>query len=180
MGRSRYKIIHPDQPHFITLTVLHWIPVFTRPATVTILLDSLRFLQTQRLTIYAWVVLENHMHLVAQSPDLGKSIGHYKSFTARRLIDYLKQHRVKRIIDQLSFYKKQHKHGAEYQFWEEGIHPQLIINDLMMTQKVDYIHENPVTRGYVDKPSHWRYSSARDYAQNCTGHPSLLEVCKDW
>ncbi len=24
MGRSRYEITQPDAPHFITLTVLHW------------------------------------------------------------------------------------------------------------------------------------------------------------
>ena len=44
MGRSRYKITNPELPHFVTLTVLHWIPVFTRPETVTILLDALRYL----------------------------------------------------------------------------------------------------------------------------------------
>lgn len=43
MGRSRYKITNPQQPHFVTLTVLHWIPVFTRPNIVAILLDTLRF-----------------------------------------------------------------------------------------------------------------------------------------
>lgn len=39
MGRSRYKITEPHLAHFVTLTVLHWIPVFTRPVTVNILLD---------------------------------------------------------------------------------------------------------------------------------------------
>jgi putative transposase len=29
----------------------------------------------------------------------------------------------------------------------------------MLQQKVDYIHQNPVRRGYVDDPAHWRYSS---------------------
>ena len=33
-----------------------------------------------------------------------------------------------------------------------------------MRQKLDYIHHNPVKRGYVDQPEHWRYSSARNYA----------------
>ena len=28
MGRSRYRFVNPDQPHFMTLTVLHWMPVF--------------------------------------------------------------------------------------------------------------------------------------------------------
>jgi hypothetical protein len=34
----------------------------------------------------------------------------------------------------------------------------------MVKQKLDYIHQNPVKRGYVDDPLHWRYFSARNYA----------------
>ena len=46
----------------------------------------------------------------------------------------------------------------------------------MMEQKLEYIHWNPVKRGYVDDPTHWRYSSARNYA----GMPSLISVVTDW
>jgi putative transposase len=67
MGRDRYKIIDPKQPHFMSCTVLHWIPVFTRPDTVTLLLDSLRYLQAEGFRLHAWVILENHLHLIAQS-----------------------------------------------------------------------------------------------------------------
>ena len=45
----------------------------------------------------------------------------------------------------------------------------------MMQQKVDYIHMNPVRRGYVDLPEQLRYSSARTYADE----PGLLAVCLD-
>jgi len=31
-------------------------------------------------------------------------------------------------------------------------------------QKLDYIHQNPVKRGYVDEVIHWRYSNAMGYA----------------
>ena len=62
MGRSRYQFAAPDQPHFITCTVLHWIPVLTRPDTVQILLDSLCYLsEKDGLEIYAYVILENHI-----------------------------------------------------------------------------------------------------------------------
>jgi putative transposase len=27
MGRSRYAIIEPDQPHFLTCTVMEWLPL---------------------------------------------------------------------------------------------------------------------------------------------------------
>jgi hypothetical protein len=45
-------------------------------------------------------------------------------------------------------------------------------NDTMLIQCLAYIHNNPVKRGYVDLPEHWRYSSARDYL----GQGSLLSV----
>ena len=51
-----------------------------------------------------------------------------------------------------------------------------IQNTEMLKQKVDYIHNNPVKRGYVDLPEHWRYSSARSYLNE----EGLIEVCKDW
>jgi len=46
----------------------------------------------------------------------------------------------------------------------------------MMMEKIRYIHENPVKRGYVDKAKHWRYSLARDYE----GIPGLVEVERYW
>jgi len=83
MGRSRYKIVDPELPHFVTCTVLHWIPVFTRPATVDIIFDSLRYLTEEGLKIYAYVILENHLHLVVQSHQLDTDMARFKSYTAR-------------------------------------------------------------------------------------------------
>jgi REP element-mobilizing transposase RayT len=112
------------------------------------------------------------MHLVAQSDDLGRDMARFKSYTARQIIDYLEDKRVKKILDQLSFYKKAHKDDRSYQFWQEGVHPEWIQNDSMLRQKIDYMHNNPVKRGYVDRPEHWRYSSARNYL----GETGLIEV----
>ncbi len=176
MGRSRYKITDPQQPHFVTLTVLHWIPIFTRPATANIVLDSLRFLSREGLKIYAWVILENHCHFVLQSKALDRDIARLKSWTGKNLIQYLVENNIHQILEQLAFYKKAHKDDRAYQFWQEGVHPELIQSENMMRQKVDYIHQNPVKRGYVDEAAHWRYSSARDYS----GAAGLLEVCTAW
>lgn len=176
MGRSRYKITHPELPHFITMTVLHWIPVFTRPEAVGILLDAIKFLSKDGLKVYAYVVLENHCHFVLQSKALDSDIARFKSYTAKQMIQYLSKNNVRQVLEQLAFYKKAHKNDRAYQFWQEGVHPELIQNDEMMRQKIDYIHHNPVKRGYIDKAEHWRYSSARDYL----GQPGLLEVCRQW
>jgi len=176
MGRSRYKITNPNSAHFMTCTVLHWIPVFTRPEPATILLDSLRFLIQDGMKLHAYIILENHLHLIAQSRQLDKDIARFKSYTAKKLIHYLDKNSVTTILEQLAFYKKAHKTDRAYQFWQEGVHPELITNEEMMRQKIEYIHRNPVERGYVDNPEHWRYSSARNYQ----GMDGLLEVCKQW
>ena len=63
-----------------------------------------------------------------------------------------------------------------HQVWEEGSHPQMIESDEVMRQKLDYIHQNPVKRGYVDLPEHWRYSSARDYV----GMEGLIDITRVW
>ena len=46
----------------------------------------------------------------------------------------------------------------------------------MMEQKLIYMHNNPLKRGYVDEAVHWRHSSARNYA----GLPGLIEIITDW
>ena len=176
MGRSRYKLTQPDQAHFVTLTVLHWIPVFTRPDTVDIILNSLRYLMAEGLQVYAYVILENHLHMVVESPQLDKDLARLKSFTAKEIIRYLDENKVKTILEQLAFYKKAHKSDRAYQLWQEGVHPELIQDESMMRQKVDYIHHNPVERGYVDRAEYWRYSSARNYL----GQSGLLEVRQQW
>lgn len=80
------------------------------------------------------------------------------------------------ILKQFAYCKKRHKKDRRYQVWQEGSHPQEIQDWDMMRQKLDYIHQNPVARGYVDLPEHWRYSSARNYM----GEEGLIDVFKDW
>jgi putative transposase len=165
MGKSRYKVVTDGgEPYFLTCSVVNWLPVFGNPAIAGIVMDSLRFLhEHQRLRLHGYVLMENHLHLVASSSDLAKEIGDFKSYTARRCIDWLQQHDRSWVLRQLRFHKAPHKADQAYQFWQEGSHPQLIQGEAMLAQKLEYIHGNPVARGYVDDPGCWRYSSWRNY-----------------
>ena len=161
----------------MTCTILHWIPIFTRKESVAIVLDCLEFLkEKENLKVYAYVILENHLHLVVQSDDLSKSMESFKKFTAKKILELLKKENIKSILEQLAFYKKAHHRDKNYQVWEEGYKPKLLQSDEMIISKIRYIHENPVKRGYVDDAKHWRYSSARDYE----GEKGLIGVCRFW
>jgi len=96
----------------------------------------------------------------------------FKSFTAREIIGLTRQEGREWLLSQFAFHKSRHKKQSAYQVWQEGSHPQMIVSEDMLRQKIDYIHYNPVKAGLVDKPEDWPYSSARDYL----GLKGLLEI----
>ena len=64
--------------------------------------------------------------------------------------------------------------NSEYQFWRQDNHPMELYSAAFIFQKLNYIHNNPVEAGIVDRPEHYLYSSARDYAE--TRRCGLLEL----
>ena len=72
------------------------------------------------------------MHLIAQSEDLRRDVARFKSFTSKQVLAYLTENHVSTILDQLAFYKKAPKSDRAFQFWQEGVHPELIQSAEMM------------------------------------------------
>ncbi|MEX1232559.1 MAG: transposase [Planctomycetaceae bacterium] len=177
MTRTRYKIVENEYPYFVTGTIVGWLPVFTNSEPAEILFNAWRHQQEHRdLKIFAYVILEIHFHMIASAPDLADVLQRFKSFTARKIVELLEQRGARMLLQQLEWLKREYKEESDYQVWQEGSHPKQIPNDEMMWQKIEYIHMNPVKRGFIDDPLHWRWSSARNYA----GQPGLIEVIIDW
>lgn len=175
MGRSRYRVVEEGRCYFITSSTLRWLPLFAVPSLAEIIIDSLNFLhQEGRIKIHAWVLMETHLHLVATSQNMSGEMRKAKSYTARRIVDCLKKEGPVFLLDQLRFFKKRHKDQQIHQVWQEGIHPKMIMDERMFGKTIEYVHYNPVKRGYVDSPEQWRYSSSRDYA----GGKGLVAVDK--
>jgi len=177
MTRTRYRIFETEFPYFLTCTSVGWLPVFTRKEAVEIIFDSWRYAQRERhFNLFGYVILENHLHLIGSSPELSVVMQGFKSYTARQIVDLLERRAAHVLLRQLRAHKLRHKVQSEYQVWQEGSEPKQIGTEEVMWQKLEYMHNNPVERGYVDDPLHWRYSSARNYA----GQPGLIEVTTDW
>ncbi len=177
MSRDRWRFFDNRFPYFLTCTVVGWLPVFTRPKVVDILFDSLRYLQRERsMSLIGYVFLENHIHFIAGFEDPSRDSGDFKSYTARKIIDTLLADQEISLLKQLQANKEVGRMDRNYQVWQQGSHPELLETEERLRQKLEYIHYNPVKRGYISDPIHWRYSSARNYA----GLPALIEVDKNW
>ncbi|SMO53655.1 REP-associated tyrosine transposase [Gracilimonas mengyeensis] len=154
MGRSRYKFHEEYYPYFITSTILEELPLLSKPQIAQILLDQFIFMQKEKqVTLYAYVIMPNHFHAIVQGENLGNSLRLTKSYIARKTLEYLKQNEHTRWLNKLKWNKKSHKAGRTYQLWQEGSHPVQLNSSDMVHQKMEYLHANPVSSGFVDEPA---------------------------
>ena len=61
---------------------------------------------------------------------------------------------AERALDGLEYHKVRHKSDRPFQLRQEGNHPKIIESEAVMRQKLEYLHDNPVKRGYVSDPTH--------------------------
>jgi REP element-mobilizing transposase RayT len=148
----------------VTSTIIEFIPVFTSEKYFQIIIDSLKYCRENNgIKIFAYVIMDNHFHLLISSDDLSNKIRSLKRHTAREIIKQAERDNKVWLLNQFKFYKKRYKKESNYQVWQEGVHPQLITTTDMAEQKMNYIHYNPVKKGFVKEPQDWIYSSAGNY-----------------
>jgi putative transposase len=173
---TRYRIHEPHRAYFVTVTVIEWLPIFTTGGCCDIIVHSLEHCRLKKgLKIHAWVIMDNHLHAILAAPDLAAVLRDFKSFTARQLLAQIAEEKREWLLNQLRFYRAPNR-AAEFQVWQDGAHPQAILSDAFMEQKLEYLHNNPVKRGWVSSPEHWRYTSAHEW---CPGAVAMLK-CDPW
>lgn len=165
---------------FVTDTVVDWVDIFTRPKYKHIIINSLEFCQQHKgLIIYAWVLMTNHMHAIVGSSSNQKVSDiwrDFKKFTSKEILGELKydsqESRMEWMLNRFEYAGRNDKHIKNFRFWQEGNDAQQIYLNDYFEQKLNYIHQNPVTAEFVNLPEEYRYSSAIDYA----GGKGLLNV----
>ncbi len=106
-----------------------------------------------RYRLAAWVVMPNHVHLLA-APCYGHSLSSL-------------MHSLKSYTAQIANKVLQRK-GS---FWFEDYFDRYIRNAKHFENAVRYIENNPVTAGLCGSPGNWQFSSARFYARGaCSSH----------
>ena len=128
------------------------------------MMENFRFYQDlYNIEVIAFVIMPNHFHMICNSKNLKKSIQSLKSYTAKEIINQLESDNKMFILDKMKENKKNYKAESNYQVWQEGYHPQQILDYDMLKQKIEYIHYNPVKKNLVKNPEDWNYSSAKYY-----------------
>jgi REP element-mobilizing transposase RayT len=181
MSEGGYKIRNKEGIHFITFAVVEWVDVFTRKEYKDILIESLKHCQKERgLQIYSWCIMSNHVHLVisAIQNDTSEILRDFKKFTSKEIIKAITAHPGESRKEwMLEIFKKEgaaNSRNVTYQFWRQDNQPKELFSSNFTNQKLEYIHNNPVEAGIVEKAEEYIYSSARDYYEGKS--VGLLEI----
>ena len=170
---QRFKVQEGSYPHFITSSVVHWIPAFNRLDYFQILADSFIYcIEKKGLVVHANVFMPNHFHAICSQTDgrLSDAIRDLKRFTSRQVTEQLE--RDGRGIWLRAMQRAAgNRDGAR--LWDEAFHPEQICSEAFFKQKLDYLHDNPVRAGFVDDPSDWKHSSAGFYYRD---QPSIIPI----
>lgn len=161
--KTNYKIDPNYGMYFITSTVINWVPIIINEEFSKIILQSFKFCQSKKkLFIYGFVIMPNHFHMLISMEDPKKIpfvVRDLKRHTSQEISKLLADDTGKKHLPWLkSFYGKKISN-----VWQEGYHPVLIKSKKWFLQKLDYVHLNPVRKGFVERPEYWKYSSARNY-----------------
>ena len=180
-----YQIKDQSLAYFITLQVVEWVDTFSRKSYRDIIIENLAYCQKNKnLTIFSYVIMSNHVHLLVRSEtgELSNTLRDFKSYTSKKILEEIKNSNESRKDWMLKVFKsaaRNHVRNSEYQFWTHENHAEYVYSNKFIDQKLEYIHQNPVRAGIVNKAEDYIYSSAKNYADE----PGLLEVCvisKSW
>ncbi|MFU8845089.1 MAG: REP-associated tyrosine transposase [Bacteroidales bacterium] len=152
---------------FFTASVHNWNLLLENEKYKKIILESLKFLtENERIFLYGFVIMPNHIHLVWKIKE-----GHKLQNVQRDFLKYTAQI-IKYDLRETnpSFLERFRKSGKDrhYQFWQRNSFNKRIFNRTVLEQKLNYIHNNPLQDKWklVEKPEDYEYSSARYYMRN--------------
>ena len=143
--------------HFITFSCYHRLPFLAEDRTCATFESLLeRYRQRHQFYLFGYVLMPTHVHLLLSEPKdqpLATTLSALKGETS-------KLHKAERK-----------------QFWQTRYYDFNVLTHSKFTEKLAYIHSNPVKAGLVAQPEDWPWSSARHWS---TGVEGRVEIESEW
>ncbi len=163
MTQGLIRLQHSGQSHFVIFSCYRRQPKLNTPEIRALFLEILEKTRLQySLCVYGYVLMPEHVHLLLSEPDSGTladSIHFLKLSSSKRRQSTSTEHRDSEHLWQKRYYDRNLRSYSDF------------------TEKLRYIHRNPVKRGLCEKPEDWPWSSFRHYALDEAG---VVEIESEW
>jgi putative transposase len=144
--------------HFLTFSCSRRAPLLCTPRARDVFEETLEQCRYwYGFHIAGYVVMPEHVHLLITEPERTR---------LATALQMLKQNVAQRF--------REPEGGA---FWQPRYYDFNVWSEAKRIEKLRYIHRNPVTRGLVQNPEDWPWSSFRHYVSGTEG---VVEVESQW
>ena len=120
------KIV-PGSTYYLTLTIVEWVDIFSRPVYKHLTIDSLNYcIANKGLKVYCWCLMSNHLHLIASAGDEGNLsdiLRDLKKFTSKAIIDAIKENPESRkdlLLNLFWYAGKNNDKIKNFKIWQDG------------------------------------------------------------
>ena len=141
--------------HFITCSCYKRQPVLGTASRRDLFLTVLeRVRRRYRVVVLGYVVMPEHFHLLITEPQVG---------SVSTVMQALKLGFARRVLAEIarSQVSKGARPGAPGHVWTARFYDFNVYRERKRSEKLRYIHRNPVERGLVAEPDQWLWSSFR-------------------
>lgn len=153
-------IVH--HPVFFTATIRQWKKLLKPDKYKNIVLSLLKQLVAKdKINLYAYCIMDNHIHLIWQVKGENKPAEIQKRFL-ELVSKEIKKDLIDNHVEVLKIFASTQK-DRSFHFWKRRPLSIELFSPKVFDQKLDYIHNNPVNGGICETPEEYIYSSARFY-----------------
>jgi putative transposase len=153
---KRYQ--QTGQLHYITFTCYRRLKHLEADSARDIFEQILeRVRRWYRFQVVGYVVMPEHVHLLLSEPErsnLATALQVLKRRSSRRL-----------------------RKPGDRRVWQKRYYDFNVFSARKRTEKLRYMHRNPVKRGLVERPEDWKWSSYQHYL---TGTEGVVEIESHW
>lgn len=151
--------------HELTFSCYQRYTFLAKDRVCELLIDAIQHArQALDFDLWAWVFMPDHVHLIIRprnpSYDIATIRRLIKEPVARNALRWLSEHDP----DWLPKLTRLRGSRTERLLWQSGGgYDRNIIEPHTLLQMINYLHENPVRKGFVVRARDWRWSSAAWY-----------------
>ncbi len=175
---KRFRITEETSFYYSTCTIIAWLPIFQSEPYFQVIINSLKYCHIHKgLLLLGYVIMPSHLHLITSNHSdttLSDIMRDFRTYTSRNIRELLEQ---ENRINYLDIFENSAKNLEKQQFrvWHDDYHPIALMSENWLHQKINYVHYNPVRKGFVEFPEHWKYSSARNWLSD---DHSIIDIDK--
>jgi REP element-mobilizing transposase RayT len=133
------------------------------------------------VSLYAFVVMPNHIHVMIQCPatcPFKDWVRAFKTGTAQLLVRSAQVRGKETLLKEMKAAVTR-PNKQRYKIWEDGYLAKSVFSPKFLRQKMTYIHNNPVQAHWrlAETPEAYPWSSARYYV---LGEPCMIPIRDVW